>query len=462
MEIPARLRQARSALLLIFLVHGAAFALLVTRIPALQDRYALSDAALPMFLAAVPVLAGAGSVTASRLVRRLPAPALVRILQPAIFLTLVGIGGGTALWQLALCLTLFGLLVGAMEATVNMTGVGIQRRYGRSIMLGFHAAASLGGILGAVLAWAGATTDLSLLTLFAGSVALLLPAAMAAGPFLSRGYDAGGPVPGEPAGTAAVRPVPGRGTPWKPLLPLCMVMAVSVVADSTATNWSAKFLEDTLHSSEAMATVPYALYMAATLLGRGFGDGWVERWGAPAVVRTGALLAAAGCAAVAAAPEPWTGVLGFALLGAGLSVILPQVFAAGAQRLPGAADTAVARINLFNYVGFLVGPPLIGAVGAGISFRVALCVPLVLVLCVLPAARSLAAPAPPAPAPAPKNPAPPAPVSPASAPAPTEPAAPVPAPATGATATAPPRSETAPAAASAPATGASTTPTSTG
>lgn len=393
MEVPARLRQARSALLLIFLVHGAVFALLVTRIPAIQDRYALSDTALPMFLAAVPILAGVGSVTASRVVRRLPAPVLVRILQPALCLTLAGVGAGRTLWQLTVCLTVFGLLVGAMEATVNMTGVGLQRRHGRSIMLGFHAAASLGGIIGAALAWAGATWDLSLFTLFAGSVVLLLPAAMAAGPYLTRGYD---PEPAGPAESAepAVRPGRGSGIPWKPLLPLCLVMAVSVVADSTATNWSAKYLEDTLHSSEAMATVPYALYMAATLLGRGLGDGWVQRWGAAVVVRTGALLAAAGCALVAAAPEPWTGVFGFAVLGAGLSVILPQIFVAGAQHLPGSPDTAVARINLFNYVGFLVGPPLIGSIGAAVSFRVALCVPLVLVLCVLPVARSLAPPAP--------------------------------------------------------------------
>ncbi len=132
--------------------------------------------------------------------------------------------------------------------------------------------------------------------------------------------------------------------------------------------------------------------MAATLLGRALGDGWVQRWGTVAVVRAGALLAAVGFAVVAAAPEPVTGALGFAVLGAGLSVIIPQVIVIGAQRLPGAQDTAVARVNLFNYVGFLIGPPLVGAVGAAVSYRAAMCVPLLLVLGVLLIARSLAAP----------------------------------------------------------------------
>ncbi|MEU1300217.1 MFS transporter [Streptomyces shenzhenensis] len=398
MEIPVRLRRARSALLLVFLVHGSVFALLVTRIPAIQDRYGLSDAALPLFLAAVPVLAGVGSVTVSRVVRRVPAPVVVRVLQPLICLCLVGVGAGEAVWQLVTCLGVFGLLVGAMEASLNMTGVGIQRGYGRSIMLGFHGAASLGGILGALLAWAGAHWHLSLLALFVGSVALLLPFAVSVGPRLTRQPSGPGTVAdsraaAEPAAQPSSRAARPRGVPWKPLLPICLIMTVAVIADSTATNWSAKFLEDTLHSSEAMATVPYALYMAATLVGRGLGDGWVQRWGAVAVVRAGVLVSAVGFAVVAAAPEPLTGALGFAVLGAGLSVILPQLFVVGAQRLPGTVDIAVARVNLFNYVGFLIGPPLVGAVGAAVSYRAAMCVPLLLVLGVLLVAGSLAQPA---------------------------------------------------------------------
>ncbi|WP_347731473.1 MFS transporter [Streptomyces sp. CAU 1734] len=388
MEIPVPLRRARSALLLVFLVHGVAFALLVTRIPATQDQYRLSDAQLPMFLAAVPILAGAGSLAASRIVRRIPPYTVVRVIQPVIFLSLVGVGAGDTMWQLGISLAVFGLLTGAMEATMNMTGVAIQRGYGKSIMLRFHGASSLGGILGASLAWAGAHWDFSLFALYAGGIALLLPFSLAAGARLG-----GTPLAPAPAARTAAARSEGRKEPWKPLLPLCLVLAVAVVADSTATNWSAKFLEDTLNSSAAMATVPYSLYMLTTLIGRGFGDRWVQRWGAAAVMRAGALLAALGFTVIAAAPGPWAAVFGFAILGGGLSVIIPQVFAVGAHALPGAPDTAVARINLFNYVGFLIGPPLVGAVGAAVSYRVAMCVPLVLVLIVLLAARSLVPPA---------------------------------------------------------------------
>lgn len=81
------------------------------------------------------------------------------------------------MWQAALALGAFGLAVGALDASMNMLGVSLQRAYGRSIMLGFHAAYSLGGIVGASLAWVGAHWELSLFVSYLPVVVLLLPAA---------------------------------------------------------------------------------------------------------------------------------------------------------------------------------------------------------------------------------------------------------------------------------------------
>ncbi|MGA5704589.1 MFS transporter [Peterkaempfera bronchialis] len=388
MEVTGRLRQARAALLVSFLCQGVAFALLVTRIPAVQSRYGVSDALLPVFLAAVPVLAGVGSIASEHVVRRTSARAVLRAVQPLVCLSLVGVGAGDTVWQLALSLAAFGLMVGALDASMNMLGVGLQHRYGRSIMLGFHAAFSLGGIVGASLAWAGAHWHLSLYTLFGGSAAVLVPVVLAASTRYAGPAELAGAEPEAAAREAAE--AAGRTLPWRPLLPLCFAMAAAYIADATVSNWSAKYLQDTLHSSEELATVPYNAYMVTMLLGRALGDAGVQRWGAVAVVRAGAVLSALGFAVAAAAPGPWTGILGFTLLGVGLCAIVPQVFAAGGRRFPDASDAAVARLNLFNYVGFLIGSPLVGAVGDAGSYRAALAVPLVLVLTVLLVSRAFA------------------------------------------------------------------------
>ncbi|MFF8714989.1 MFS transporter [Streptomyces sp. NPDC015184] len=382
----ARLRHGRASLTLSFFVQGVTFALLVTRIPAIQDRYGISDGLLPVFLAAVPILAGVGSVVTEKVVARVRPGVVLRWAQPVVMLALLGAGAGAgdALWQAALALGVFGIAVGALDASMNMMGVSLQRAYGRSIMLGFHAAYSLGGIAGASMAWAGAHWDLSLLVSYLPAVVVLLPAAFVG----SRWYTEGGSAEkgaGQERGKGAV-PVS-----FKLLLPLCLVMSFAYIGDSTVSNWSAKYLQDVLGSSEQMSTVPYNVYMVTTLLGRAVGDFGVRRFGAVAVVRGGSVLAAAGFGVVAAARGTWTGMLGFTMLGLGLCVIVPQTFAAAGRMFPGASDTAIARLNVFNYVGFLVGSPLVGALGDAWSYRGAMLVPMVLVLAMLVHAKSFGA-----------------------------------------------------------------------
>ncbi|MFE6522104.1 MFS transporter [Streptomyces sp. NPDC057794] len=376
------LRRGRGTLAFSFLVQGVAFALLVTRIPAIQDRYGVSDALLPAFLAAVPVLAGVGSVSTERLVKRVPPSRLLRWSQPVVLLALLGVGAGERLVELAVALAAFGLAVGMLDASMNMLGVSLQRSYRRSIMLSFHAAYSLGGIVGASLAWAGAHWGLALWVSYLPVVAVLLPAVLLG----SRWYvDDRSPAPVEEEKGGE-----GQVVVFRWLLPLCLVMTVAYIGDSTVSNWSAKYLQDVLGSSEQMATVPYNVYMVTTLLGRAIGDFGVRRFGAVAVVRGGALVAAVGFAVVAGAPGAWVGMLGFTLLGLGLCVLVPQTFAAAGRLFPGASDAAVARLNIFNYVGFLIGSPLVGALGDLWSYRGAMLVPMVLVLVTLVYARSFA------------------------------------------------------------------------
>lgn len=380
------LRRGRASLAFSFFAQGAAFALLVTRIPAIQDRYGVSDALLPVFLAAVPILAGVGSMTTEQLVKRVRPSRLLRWSQPLVLLALLGVGAGDRVAEMAAALAVFGLAVGALDASMNMLGVSLQRTYGRSIMLSFHAAFSLGGIVGASLAWVGAHWHLALWVSYLPVVAVLLPATLVGSRWYVDGHTAA--VPGGEG--------PGRGTvAFRLLLPLCLVMTFAYIGDSTVSNWSAKYLQDTLGSSEQLATVPYNVYMVTTLLGRAIGDLGVRRFGAVAVVRLGALVAALGFAVVAGASGPWVGMLGFTLLGLGLCVLVPQTFAAAGRRAfdehgPGASDGAIARLNIFNYVGFLVGSPLVGALGDAWSYRGAMLVPMALVLVTLVYARSFA------------------------------------------------------------------------
>lgn len=378
-----RLRHGRAALAVSFFAQGALFALLVTRIPAIQDRYGISDGLLPVFLAAVPILAGGGSIATEQIVKRVRPSVVLRWVQPVVAVVLVLLGAGNQMWVAAVTLALFGVCVGGLDASMNMLGVSLQHTYRRSIMLGFHASYSLGGIVGASLAWSGAHWHISLVALYGPVVAVLIPLTLVA----SRWYaDQEQPVLAGTEGGGEKQAVVMRL-----LMPLCLVMAFAYIGDSTVSNWSAKYLQDTLHSSEQLSTVPYAVYMVTTLIGRSVGDFGVRRYGAAPVVRLGTVVAMAGFAVVAAAPGAWVGMLGFTLLGLGLCVIVPQTFAAAGRMFPGDSDAAIARLNIFNYVGFLVGSPLVGALGDVWSYRGAMLVPMLLVGATLLYAKSFEA-----------------------------------------------------------------------
>jgi MFS family permease len=137
-----------------------------------------------------------------------------------------------------------------------------------------------------------------------------------------------------------------------------------------------------------MTTVPYNAYMVVMLIGRLLGDARVQSWCSVRTVRLGAAVCALGFLLVALSPGPWIAVAAFAVVGLGISVIVPQVFAAGGRLFPKDSDAAVARLNIFNYVGFLVGAPLVGGLAGALGYRIAMVVPMLLILSVFAVSKA--------------------------------------------------------------------------
>ncbi|NUR85288.1 MAG: MFS transporter, partial [Nonomuraea sp.] len=56
----------------------------------------------------------------------------------------------------------------------------------------------------------------------------------------------------------------------------------------------------------------------------------------------------------------------------------PQSFSAAGKLDPAGTGVAIARVNLFNYVGFIVGAALIGGIADATDWRIAFVAPLLL------------------------------------------------------------------------------------
>jgi MFS family permease len=361
---------ARAATSVAFAVQGLVFASVLTRLPALKDKFAFTDGELTVLLAVVPVVAGLGSVLADRLASRHGGAAVLRWCVLLACATASTVGLAPTRPALYVALTGYGLALGAVDATMNLHGVAVQARHGHSIMNGFHAMWSLAGITGAL--YTSAVADVAPVSvsvpLAATAGALAMAAVWSRLPLPS---PVAAPIPaGDPAPATGAEPgaVAGAPVPWRALLPVGLALGCVYIADSGASNWSAVYLRDTLLSTEGVAALAYAAYQGTALLGRAFGDRLVRRHGTLPVVRVAVTVAVLGLVTVMAAGSPAIAIAGFAVLGLGASVLVPLCFSA-AGRLDDGRGTAVARVNLFNYAGFLVGAPLVGVVGSLAGMR---------------------------------------------------------------------------------------------
>ncbi|MET8047521.1 MFS transporter [Streptosporangium sp. NPDC005286] len=360
-----------------FFVQGLCFATLLTHVIDLQHKFGLSDGDLTLVLLLVPVIAGAGSAIAGPLASRYGSAPILRVSQVGVCVIVALSGWNGQLAGLYALSAAFGLFVGAVDAAMNMQAVAVERRYGMSVLTGFHAVWSVGSMLGAGFNSAFSALGVELGWSF--SVPVLIGAVISV-VMLPRLYGRDAEKAGEQAAQVAAR------VPWRPIIPLCLAMAFLYVGDAAVSNYGTIYMEKALAASGWLVPFAYLVYQATMLLARVPGDLAVRRYGPAPVVRAGAVIAAVGTLGVVVAPGVVVAVVSFGLIGIGLSVIAPQSFSA-AGRLGAGAETAIARVNMFNYVGFLVGAAVVGTLNDTVNVRVAFLPAVVLVALIVFLAR---------------------------------------------------------------------------
>jgi MFS family permease len=373
---PAELRRARVAVLAHFFVLGAANATWASRLPAIKSDLHLSDFQLSLALFAVP----AGSVLtlalSGRLTDRFGAVRVVRVaglLAPA---SLVIVGLARNLPVLMALVACYGAAGGLLDVSMNACGARLEVAYGRPILSSLHAGYSIAGLIGAGIGGIFAWLDLGPLPTFATSAVLLVAAALVTGrrivlpPVVPHAEQQDGAPRLSARHIAIVVAILG-------LLALC-----GQLGEGAAGDWSAVYLHVNLHTSAGVATIGLAAFSVTMAAGRMVGDRLAARFGSVALVRVSGLIAGLGLAAGLLIPVPAAAIAGFALLGAGLAAIFPQIVSSAARLDPERAGRNIGRIASVAYTGLLGGPVVIGAIASGIGLRNALLIPAGLALAV--------------------------------------------------------------------------------
>jgi MFS family permease len=374
-----------------YFAQGFCFAALLTQTNVLKDRFGFSDGELSLVLLVVPVVAGLGSVLSGLAAVRFGSASVLRAGGLLVALAVAATGASASRPQLFAALFAVGLGLGVVDAAMNMQGVAVERRYGRPVLSSLHGVWSVGAMSGALATAGTAAAGLTTAQALGASAAVGALMSLAAGPTLIRRTEiADAARPADPA--------PAVELPMRPIVLIGLAMMAMFIADSATSNWSTVFLDDVLHATPSVAALGLFAYQLCMVGGRSVGDRLVRRYGMAPVLRVGALIGGAGLLVAAAAPVPAVAIAGFALQGLGLCVVVPLSFSA-AGRLdassgrPG-SGAAIARVNLFNYAGFVIGAGLIGAVAELADLRLAFVVPAALTVVIVVFARAFEGPEP--------------------------------------------------------------------
>jgi predicted MFS family arabinose efflux permease len=370
---PARLEQISTRI--VFFITGIGMAAWAPLVPFAKARIGMNDGVLGLLLLCL----GGGSIISMPLAGAFAAQVgcrrviIVSALIVCVALPLLALV--TSLPLLVAALLLFGAGLGAIDVSMNIQAIIIERESGRPMMSGFHGLFSLGGIVGAAgvtaLLGAGASPVTATLVVVAGIAIALVKAAPDLLPY---GGKSDGPVFAFPRGVVLF--IGG----------LCFILFLT---EGAVLDWSAVFLTSARGVDASYAGLGYAAFALTMTVGRLTGDRIVPHVSSANIIVFGGVCAAAGFVLVTLVPAWPMGLLGFALVGAGCSNVVPILFTSVGRQTAMPENVAVPAITTLGYAGILLGPAAIGLVAHAVSLSAAFLVVALMLLGVAASGRLL-------------------------------------------------------------------------
>lgn len=348
---PLSSRTAAGAVVLLFGYNGLVIGAYAASIPVLRARFGLEPWQLALFFVCMGLAGIASMQAAGRLADRHGARRVALAMLPVLVVAILGIGWAPTLPALFVAGVVLGLANGGIDVSMNAIGVQVERRRPRPIMSFFHGMWSVGNLAGAVLLVATAS-------LFGGAAepAMLTATTVAA-------------VLGVAAFALAWRITPetelvshhdesGARTPIPASAYLLGLMAIAFgLGEGTANDWSGVHVTEIAQVDPATGALGFACVAACMVIIRLLGDALVARFGRRAVTTFGGACSATGYLIAALGTGLPVLLVGWSLVGLGIGMIAPQVYAVAGHT---AGGRGLAVVVTFGYATFLIAPALIG------------------------------------------------------------------------------------------------------
>lgn len=355
----------RLAIALVFLTRGFIIGNWFPRIPGLVEKLEIPSGQLGM----IWFLLAAGCIVSfsisARIMKRIgSAKTILGFATPyPIILILTSLAPN--IWLFGLGLICFGLIAGGFDISTSVQGGVVERATHRPLISSLYGYFSLGTLVGSFISGIIAQINVPIPVQFATLAIIAIPLFTYLRTRLL-------PDEAQPPSTPKVRRRFRLSLPPRVLWPLGALVICASLGEESINNWVALYMRQDLGSKPAIAGFAYTAFAIATFGGRIFGDRIMQRVGVDRTLMTGSLVAAGGIGFGILINQSWSMVIGYAVVGVGLSVVVPVTYRRAGQ-IPGIAPAnAVATVASIGYIGFLGGPLAIGFIANLLSLRIAL------------------------------------------------------------------------------------------
>ncbi|WP_245318731.1 MFS transporter [Hymenobacter elongatus] len=170
--------------------------------------------------------------------------------------------------------------------------------------------------------------------------------------------------------------------PDKALLTLGIIAFCCMVCEGAMFDWSGIYFKKVVLAQDAWVGAGYTAFMGTMAGSRFVADQIVHRFGMKNVLRLSGVLTASGLLLAVLLPALPMAILGFLLVGFGVSSVVPLVYSAAGRASTMSPGVALAAVSTVGFLGFLIGPQLIGLVAGVVSLRLSFAIIAIMGLCI--------------------------------------------------------------------------------
>lgn len=355
---PANKIRLRLAVASVFFLHGLCFSSWASRIPDIQLKLGLSEAALGGLLLMMPIGSLISMPLTGIIVDKLGSRAVVLISSICYALTLPMLGLAFNVPFLGGAMFMFGMFGNMLNIAINTQAIGVQANYGKTIMASFHGTWSIAGFtgagLGALMIGLGATPPVHYVVV-AGVIFLIL---LINFPHTLR---------------EDVNRNAGKFKLVKPdstLMKIGLIAMCGMMSEGCMFDWSGVYFQKVVEAEKAMVPAGFIAFMLTMAGGRFISDRLTNRFGIANMLKGSGLLIAAGLLTAVLFPFFATAMLGFLLVGLGVSSVVPLAYSVAGKSKIMSPSLALTMVSSISFFGFLFGPPLIGFIAEATSLRI--------------------------------------------------------------------------------------------